>query len=69
MAKKDQKSEGPMCACGKVDLYEESLKNRKNNKGEDTDLTSSNSADYKNSLPINANEEDQKSTKTNMYKE
>ena len=47
MAKKDQKSEGPLCACGKVDLYGESLKDNKNNKGEDTDLTSSNSVDNK----------------------
>lgn len=47
MAKKDQISEGPLCACGKADLYEEWLKDNKNNKGEDTDLTSSNSVDNK----------------------
>lgn len=34
------KKEGPSCACGKVDLYEEFLKNE--NKKEDMEATSSN---------------------------
>jgi len=37
------KKKGPSCACGKVDLYEESLK--KENKMEDTEATSSNEAE------------------------
>ena len=31
MAEKDKKNEGPGCACGKGDLYEEFLKNEKKN--------------------------------------
>jgi hypothetical protein len=30
MTDKDKKNEGPTCACGRVDIYEEMLKNQKN---------------------------------------
>lgn len=32
MKEETKKSEGPGCACGKVDLYEEFLKNEENKK-------------------------------------
>lgn len=41
MAEKEKKSEGPSCACGKVDLYEEMLKNEKKQK-EASEATTSN---------------------------
>jgi len=40
MAEKTKKSEGPSCACGKTDLYEEFLKNQIKEK-EDSDTTTS----------------------------
>lgn len=40
MAEKTKKSEGPSCACGKTDLYEEFLKTQKKEK-EDSDTTTS----------------------------
>jgi len=64
MANKEQKSEGPSCACGKVDLYEESLKVNKNNKAMVTDPTSSNSVDDKRSLLNDGSKEEQKSART-----
>jgi hypothetical protein len=33
MGKTPVKNEGPSCACGKADLYEEMLKNEKKKKG------------------------------------
>ena len=33
MKKETKKNEGPSCACGKADLYEEWLKNEKNKEG------------------------------------
>ncbi len=32
MKKEDKKNDGPTCACGRVDLYEEMLKNEKKQK-------------------------------------
>ena len=47
MAKKTKKSDGPSCACGKVDLYEEVVKLNKNKKVEGTDPIGSSSVDDK----------------------
>jgi len=61
MADKNKKNEGPTCACGKVDLYEEMLKN-KNNKEEVTDSTEACEIGDVNNSADDANEEDQKQT-------
>lgn len=51
MAEKDKKNEGPTCACGKGDLYEEWLKNENAKKeaseaiGSDQAEESTNSSD------------------------
>ncbi len=42
MTKKEMKNEGPACACGKGDLYEEWLKTEENKKGEKDTLSSGN---------------------------
>jgi hypothetical protein len=41
LAKETRKSEGPACACGRPDLYEESLKLKDNNHKEDQGSTTS----------------------------
>ncbi len=48
MAKQNQNKEGPSCACGKVDLYEEWLKNENSKKIPSDDATSKNSEDNDN---------------------
>jgi len=47
MKKETKKDEGPTCACGKGDLYEEWLKNE-NNKKEASDTTPSNHTEDRN---------------------
>lgn len=38
MAYESKKNEGPICACGKVDLYEEMLKQQDQEKNENADV-------------------------------
>ncbi len=64
MTDKNKINEGPTCACGRVDIYEEMLKNQ-NNKEEVTDSTDTcQIADINNSAD-NAEGEDQKGEQTN----
>jgi len=44
MANENNKNQGPTCACGKGDLYEEWLKLQENQKEEASVLTTSNQA-------------------------
>jgi len=44
MANENKKNQGPTCACGKGDLYEEWLKLQENQKEEASVLTTSNQA-------------------------
>jgi hypothetical protein len=53
MAGEAKKSEGPSCACGKVDLYDEWLKQNANKNETDPELTSTKSTD---DHVINSNE-------------
>ena len=64
MAKKTKKDDGPTCACGKGDLYEEWLKLNENNKDEVSDSTNSSQSDDDNSSDDNVSTEDQKETRT-----
>jgi hypothetical protein len=52
MANEKQKSEGPTCACGRADLYEEWLKFQESQKEEVSDSTTSNQAEDSNGLPV-----------------
>lgn len=62
MTDRTKKNEGPTCACGKVDLYEEMLKDE-NNKEEVADSTDSCQIGDDNNPEDDKNEEDQKKTK------
>ena len=64
MADKTKKSEGPSCACGKGDLYEEWLKNE-NKEKEDSDTITSNQAEDSNNSADSASKEDQKRAQAN----
>ncbi len=57
MAKQNKKVEGPTCACGKTDLYEEWLKNE-NKKKEASGKTSSNQTEESSSSSDSAARED-----------
>ena len=61
MTDKTKKSEGPSCACGKADLYEEWLQNQ-NNKGEVADSADACQIGDVNNSTDNKNIEDQKQT-------
>jgi len=54
MAKEKNKNEGPSCACGKEDLYEEWLKNEKKNK----EAAISNKKEGKDSSSVNSNKKE-----------
>ena len=61
MANKSKKSEGPTCACGKGDLYEEWLKqNEQKEKEEVSDSTSAHQTDDKKSSADDAGKDAQK---------
>jgi len=49
MAEETKKNEGPTCACGKVDLYEEWLKQNKDEKKEEVSTPTSPSENQINS--------------------
>jgi hypothetical protein len=49
MDKATQKSEGPSCICGSVDLYEESLKQKEKSQTEASDTSAPDKADNDNS--------------------
>jgi hypothetical protein len=57
MTKEKPKSEGPACACGKVDLYEEWLKLQESQKEEVSNSTTSNEAEDNNSSANDAGKE------------
>jgi len=56
MANENQKSQGPTCACGKGDLFEEWLKLHENQKEEISVSTTSNQADDNSSAGDAGNE-------------
>ena len=56
MQKETKKNEGPACACGKGDLYEEWLKNENNLKEASEATTSKQSEDSNNSSDSAAKE-------------
>lgn len=62
MTDKTKKSESPSCACGKVDLYEEMMKNENNKEEVDESTDACQIGDVNNSAD-DKNEEDQKQTK------
>jgi hypothetical protein len=64
MADETKKNEGPTCACGKGDLYEEWLKLNEDKKEEVSDSTNSNQAVDDKSLDDEAGKEDQKPVET-----
>ena len=49
MTDRTKKNEGPSCACGKTDLYEEFLKNQQKDKEVSNTTTSDKDKDNKNS--------------------
>jgi hypothetical protein len=64
MADETKNSEGPTCACGKVDLYEDWLKQNEACKQDETStstskavdpISSSNGAGYEDSNPVQTN--------------
>ena len=57
MKKETKKNEGPSCACGKGDLYEEWLKNE-NNKKEASDTATSKQTEDSNNSDDSADKED-----------
>ncbi|MHC1777984.1 MAG: hypothetical protein AB9834_21465 [Lentimicrobium sp.] len=59
MEKETQKSEGPTCACGKADLYEEWLKLQESQKEEVFDSTIFKQSEDENSSADNAGQENQ----------
>jgi hypothetical protein len=59
MAEETKKSEGPVCACGRPDLYEESLKLKEKSQGEDTCLTTPNQESSEKSSVDSSGKEDQ----------
>ena len=52
MTKKEQKNEGPTCACGKAELYEEFLKNQKEEKDEAADSATPKKTNKAKQLPL-----------------
>lgn len=64
MAEKTKKSEGPSCACGKEDLYEEWVKLNEKKKVKLPDSSSSNKSDDDNSSADDSSKEDQKGLRT-----
>jgi len=52
MADKEKKSDGPSCACGKADLYEEWLKQNKDGEKEETSTPTSQSDNQINSSDV-----------------
>lgn len=62
MQRENKKDKGPTCACGKVDLYEEMLKNE-NNKEEADDSTGACQIGDDNNSADDKKQEDQKQTK------
>jgi hypothetical protein len=64
MAKGTKKSEGPACACGKGDLYEDWIKLQENKKEEVSDSTPSDPAGDDKSLDIEAGKENHKKSET-----
>ena len=61
---KNKKDDGPTCACGKVDLYEEWTKLNENNKEEVSVSANPGQVDDDSSLDDNDGKENQKQTKT-----
>ena len=57
MEKETKKDEGPTCACGKGDLYEEWLKNE-NNKKEASEAANSKQTEDSNNSDDSADKED-----------
>jgi hypothetical protein len=64
MAEKIKKSEGPSCACGKEDLYEEWVKLNETKKLNLLDSSSSRKADYDNNSADDSSKENQKRVRT-----
>lgn len=54
MAKEKQKSEGPICACGRTDLYEVWLKLQENPKEEVAESATSNKVEVSTSSAIDS---------------
>ena len=64
MAKKIGKSNGPSCACGKTDLYDEWIKSHEVNKDKVSDSANTTQADDDSDSANDAVTVDQKETKT-----
>jgi uncharacterized protein (DUF983 family) len=64
MANKTKKSEGPSCACGKGDLYEDWMKLHPNKEEKGSDSTTSDQAVDNNSFADETGKKDHKRVKT-----
>jgi len=59
MENQKKQNDGPTCACGKADLYEEWLKQQENHKEEVSGSTSPNQAKDENSYAVDVGEDAQ----------